>query len=437
MAYKILSLDGGGSWAMIQARVLKDIYGDIYGHALLQQFDMVIANSGGSMVLAALCNNMRIGDIIDVFATESKRTQIFSHLTLREEVQNIVSLFEKYTKIGPKYSTPRKLLGLRDILISSQVNPKDRSLPKAVADSYLDELPTFIGKPDLQLIIMGYDYFRRRANFFRSNPNSATNKFSGSFPRVTLANAVHASSNAPVNYFNEPATIKTNQVIGDVQDERTTWFWDGAVGGFNNPVLAGLIEATTNSFAANPKDYHILSIGTGTGDKAVITDYDGSTNPDTEAIYRANLNNPLAVTDHSFHFLHDVEEISTSILADPPDTDTFIAYSILHPTLENNGTLVRINPCFTPLLNTTTKKYDYPDVYANAQGDYRNLLELDMDAVQQDQVNLIISLCDKFIVNDVTKPRLTNQLIRGQYDKGTYLGHKYYKEAKNRWEELL
>ncbi len=46
MPYKILSLDGGGSWSIIQARVLLDIYGDIKGHALLRQFDLVIGNSG-------------------------------------------------------------------------------------------------------------------------------------------------------------------------------------------------------------------------------------------------------------------------------------------------------------------------------------------------------------------------------------------------------
>ena len=73
MSYKILSLDGGGSWALIQARILQDIYGDIQGHELLRKFDLVIANSGGSLVLACLCNNMRLSEIISVFKTESKR----------------------------------------------------------------------------------------------------------------------------------------------------------------------------------------------------------------------------------------------------------------------------------------------------------------------------------------------------------------------------
>jgi len=42
MSYKILSLDDGGSWALVQARVLIDIYGDTNGHELLHQFDMAI-----------------------------------------------------------------------------------------------------------------------------------------------------------------------------------------------------------------------------------------------------------------------------------------------------------------------------------------------------------------------------------------------------------
>ena len=52
MTYRILSLDGGGSWALIQVRALIDMYGGgTTGHQVLQDFDMVAANSGGSVVL--------------------------------------------------------------------------------------------------------------------------------------------------------------------------------------------------------------------------------------------------------------------------------------------------------------------------------------------------------------------------------------------------
>ena len=56
MNYKILSLDSGSTLALIQARILQDIYGDIKGHELFRKFDLAIANSGVSLVLAYLCN---------------------------------------------------------------------------------------------------------------------------------------------------------------------------------------------------------------------------------------------------------------------------------------------------------------------------------------------------------------------------------------------
>ncbi|MEH6618228.1 hypothetical protein [Maribacter arcticus] len=52
--YKILSPDGGGSWAIIQLLTLKDSYGNLNGHEILEKFDLVIANSRGNIVLAAL-----------------------------------------------------------------------------------------------------------------------------------------------------------------------------------------------------------------------------------------------------------------------------------------------------------------------------------------------------------------------------------------------
>ena len=53
MSYKILSLDGGGTWAILEVMALKAIYGgDTPGHQILAEFDLAVANSGGSIVLA-------------------------------------------------------------------------------------------------------------------------------------------------------------------------------------------------------------------------------------------------------------------------------------------------------------------------------------------------------------------------------------------------
>lgn len=116
MSYKILSLDGGGSWALIQVRVLLDIYGDIRGHELLRQFDIAIANSGGALVLACLCNDMKLIEIIDIFKDEDKRKQVFTRLTFLDKLtlRNFISVFTRV--LGPRYNTEKKLTGLQNLL---------------------------------------------------------------------------------------------------------------------------------------------------------------------------------------------------------------------------------------------------------------------------------------------------------------------------------
>ncbi|HXP51736.1 MAG TPA: patatin-like phospholipase family protein, partial [Bacteroidia bacterium] len=78
--YRILSLDGGGSWALIQAKALFNIYkkqyGDgVTGHQVLSNFDYAGANSGGAIVLAALIQNWPLQQLIDFFNTQSKREE--------------------------------------------------------------------------------------------------------------------------------------------------------------------------------------------------------------------------------------------------------------------------------------------------------------------------------------------------------------------------
>ncbi len=79
MSYRILSLDGGGAWAIIEARALIGLYGiDTAGHDVLRRFHLVAENSGGSLVLAGLVENKTLGQILDLFETEANRRMIFS-----------------------------------------------------------------------------------------------------------------------------------------------------------------------------------------------------------------------------------------------------------------------------------------------------------------------------------------------------------------------
>src|SRR2546421_337873 len=69
------------------------------------------------------------------------------------------------------------------------------------ADVLLPELPKEIrnsGKISPHFLIVGFDYDRERVVFFRSDTASRAGSFSAR-PPVTLAQAVHASSTAPIN----------------------------------------------------------------------------------------------------------------------------------------------------------------------------------------------------------------------------------------------
>jgi patatin-like phospholipase/acyl hydrolase len=70
MAYRILSLYGGGIWALIQIKALISLYNNdkgTSGHTVLKDFDLVAANSAGSIVLGGLLENLTLGGILALF----------------------------------------------------------------------------------------------------------------------------------------------------------------------------------------------------------------------------------------------------------------------------------------------------------------------------------------------------------------------------------
>lgn len=255
--YKILSLDGGGTWALLQVLTLQAIFNkkfpdkEIKGHEVLRHFDLVIGTSGGSMVLAALACNWTFDQIISIFDDASKRGQIFKTLSFKERYfpVNFMHLFG-IKSIGTRYNTTNKKKALEDILVLDS--------GKKLVDIPLSELPEIIGKKSLELIVTTFDIKNRRAKFFRSNNMSKARAeiMAGhaNFDETNLVTAIHGSSNAPVNYFDFPAVLKPKQT------NRRYYLWDGALGGFNNPVMAGITEALANGVSRNT--IRVLSIGT-------------------------------------------------------------------------------------------------------------------------------------------------------------------------------
>jgi len=408
--YKILSLDGGGSWALVQAMTLKRIFGDIPGREILAKFDLVIANSGGSIVAAGLAENYKPSELEALFLNEATRKSIFSNLgfTQKSFITHVTRLFG----IGPKYSSEAKYHGLKKVL------PELSKIP-------LTQVPALIpGDRNTQFVVTAYDYYRNRARFFRSNMKSFSktanlaNRRRRNVPKnpdpATFVQAIHAATNAPVNYFDKPAKIEFETSRGIVE----RYFWDGAIGGYNNPVLGGVIEALSNGIQGEQID--ILSIGTGI--KYL---------PKQDVFQSAY--EELVIRFDKPSLTKDLLKITSSILSDPPDAASYTSYTIIDPSLPaKSPRFVRLCPVIQPSLKLVENipTWDIPDGFSFPE--FRDLLNLQMDAIENEHVRLIQKMTQLWL-DDQT----LNQPIRNDKYLRCLLGHNTFGEAMEDLKEWL
>lgn len=406
--YNILSLDGGGSWAIIQVMTLQKLYGDdAPGSHVLKNFDLVAANSGGSIVAAALFLDMKLSTIRALFEARAERRKMFASLP-----------FAKITTLaglGPRYEAAAKLVGLRAVFGADSAITLDQAA---------ERIKTKNGKRS-ELLIVGYQYDRDRAKFFRSNPASLASG-SGSSAAVTLAEAVHASTNAPINYFEEPAKVSI--------DGREVLFWDGGVTGFNNPILAGVTEAKANGVPS--ADIHVLSLGTG---NTFLPLADARSAEFRFLLAQTKESNPAT----------DIQKLATSVLADPPDSATFMAHVILDGKTSSDATnpvttgpVVRLNPLIQPVLSTRDgrdfwilpravpgpdqKWGQFPREAAPALDDdrFEALVEMDMDAVEDREVSLIRRFAEEWMADHIP-----NQPVRADSRLDCQIGHRWFSQG--------
>lgn len=414
MSYKILSLDGGGTWALIQARVLAKRYGeDAAGHDVLKKYDLAIANSGGSLVLAMLCANARLSEIVSTFEDTRVLKEIFK--------DRIVDDLPLIGEILPRFRTENKYKEFRKNLNRGGV---------AYGDKLLTELPALIGKPSLQIVITAFDYDRERATYFRSNENSKMEsrwieeQVSGHatdvFKTCTLAQAVHAASNAPVQYFKDPAEFRlTADPNGARKETSKRLFWDGAVGGNNNPVKSGVLEALANG--VKREDIQIVTIGTANTVKPVLYGEQNECEPaeGQEFLCRKSKMDGL---------VPNLQRMATSILSDPPDAATFDTHQILGLEYkQNDWRLIRINPLVKPIRKGNT--WTMPGNNAWDVNDMKDLFDLDMAVSTKEGVRLINRMCNDFFAGF-----FDNQGVRtGGKNMDSILGHKLFADAMHDW----
>jgi uncharacterized protein len=391
---KILSLDGGGSWAILQAMALQATYsGTSVGtncRNILNQFDVVSANSGGSLMLAAMIEHADddISKVIEMFLDLKMRESVFSALKTGE--RSPLEWGMKFMGIGPRYKASRKIDGfLKALPVAGKMEMHRINAERNI-------------RPNI--IICGFDYDMLRAVFFISNQGERKDTY-------RLADAINAASNAPINYFDKPVEFR--------YDNQSHRFWDGAVGGNNNPVLIGITEALKafDGCALNPEDMKVLSIGTGNN----LIPIRGFTKSD-----RAQDKKLMKEKDEA-KLLNDIPRMSQSIISEPPDAANFMAHMFLGGRNEWGAkpSIIRMNALIQPCL--------VDDVWTLPQGVdegiFYKLIKLDMDAVKQDEVEMIRQLGDWWMAG-----KISNQGIR--YNGLTFevsIGHKNFAAARADW----
>ncbi|MDD3029397.1 MAG: patatin-like phospholipase family protein [Alphaproteobacteria bacterium] len=395
MTFRILSLDGGGAWALIEVKTLIALFGETAtGHQVLSEFDLVAANSGGSLVLGGLIEDLSLKELLDYFMDEGKRRLIFSPLTPQDKMKYCLA---ELAGIGPRYSSEAKLAAIKT-LFSKHGNDPMPFIANSIKRG---------GRPHIHLMIVGFDYDRNRAAFFRSSSTGESNVWGkGAQTSATLAEAIHASTNAPVNYFDVPA-----KSVG--QGKR---YWDGAIAGYNNPVMAAVTEAIVLGHEA--KDIVVLSLGTAS---VVLPPAEqGKATP-----YVSQRSKP--------DLLADINKLAKAIVADPPDAATFMAHVVTGggkdlPTPAVSR-IVRMNPLICPVKD---KQGGWIAPAGLSAQEFSALCDLDMDAVEQSQVEMIRKYAD-FWLSD----KVPNQPIRMD---GTTLqmeiGHHVFSLARDAWGVL-
>ncbi len=397
--YKILSLDGGGSWAIIQLLTLKDRYGNVSGHEILQKFDLVIANSGGSIVLAALAENWTLEKALTLFDDKIIRESIFSKNTFKDRFFPVDYLRLFGLPFGPKYSSKRK---------------KDRfeSLFKEVNKRQMSELPVFINKKSLKIVVCTYDALNNRAKFFKSYGSN-----SDDYDSVKLTQAIHGSSNAPVQYFDFPARFKAKN--SDIFYE----LWDGALGGFNNPILAGIIEA----FKLEIKLEDIRMISIGTGNKLMsIKDKSNFWKWKQVAVKKRRKKLDFkSLKPQAKFFKETVLNQAKTILYQPPDTANYIAMMFLKMASNKaiNEHIVRLSP----LIHSDSNTFEDVEPLIN------KLYALDMDITKEEEIQCLLDCFAMWQEGKIINQPLEFKIKRNN-DVVFVNGNKDYKDGMNKWE---
>lgn len=424
--YRILSLDGGGTWALIQAKALGEIYGHgTDGWTILDRFDFAAANSGGALVLALLLKGLSPNEILALFRGRRERELIFERSRMVDRA--LGGLFG----FGPRYHTLNKLQGLLEIFerANGRWGPDFAGMTLDRIADLLHAHRRLDGRGPFHFLITAFDFDAERTVFFRSDRECASGAFRPA-PCPTIAGALHATTNAPVRYFNRPAEVA-------FADGAAIQYWDGAVGGYNNPIMAAAMEALAAD-GTRRESIAVLSIGTG-GQRlpVVAADWPGL---GAHVVRRKRPRGPDGV-----RLLGDLRKITAAMMMDRPEAATYMAHIMLgNPPRDGAAAIpariVRMNPIVQPRHagvgdngHPRWEPYEWFGERSAPRGRtlFERLAALDMDATSDADVQDIERLAELWIAG-----KAPNQPIHADERLVPIVGQGRFDQALAAWRAL-
>ena len=281
MAFRILSLDGGGIRGVIPATMLAVIEQQI-GVPLNQYFNLIAGTSTGSILAAGIAIGLRPIDLLGMY--QKKGSRIFPYKSLWSPER--LGLVVQYGLSAPKYS--------------------DKGLVEVLKEEFKYKKLTEITSTNL--LMVSYDTINREPIIFKS--------WRKKFINVPLWEACVCSASAPA-YFPAHQLVRKEEGIAVGADAKTITFSEEASG--------------------DKDDYNRMQIeiigGTGKGQIRTIVDYLGKTRtamvdaewdviPDSTSTYSVRLeysaidggvaaNNPTACAiAEALRLGYDVKDIS-------------------------------------------------------------------------------------------------------------------------------
>lgn len=351
---RVLSLDGGGTWALLEAMALAALYPGETGRQVLAHFDIAAGNSGGAIVLGALLSDMSPAQIV----------------ALLEDPATLSALYSPHHLGIARWSAAAKLTALRTLL-------PEASRPVGALGALTA----------CRILIPAYDIDGQQLHLFDSR---------GAADETPLALAAHASSSAPLIYFDDAARVGALRL------------WDGGVAAVNNPVtlavMAGLADGAEQIAA--------LSIGTG-------------------SVWRparpaGAADAPWWRQEASTSLEGEVALMARAILADPPDEARRVAHAL------TGRRLVRLSPAIRPVLTGGTWALPAGWDALGGAGAFARLVAMDMDATASGDIALIRSLGEQWLAGSIPNQAAVADLETGE----CIAGQPTFPEASWVWENL-